>query len=157
MQICRRCWAIKINMHVHHCVQCDTCVLNMDHHCPFTMNCAGLYNYFHFFLFICYGMSGLVYASVVSYPVFNQCWLLLDDSTCPLQSSTSLLFAPTACLALSAAGLVSNLTTWTVKLHFIHGSTKRFSLRWLFIPCCLSPTCPLWTAWCFCGVLQCVS
>jgi len=35
-----------------HCPDCDNCVRDFDHHCPFTRNCIGARNYCFFILFL---------------------------------------------------------------------------------------------------------
>ena len=55
------------------CKACQTKILYMDHHCPFTGNCVGFRNYSHFYLWLLYGTIGLAYAALVTFPYFNEC------------------------------------------------------------------------------------
>ena len=55
------------------CKACQSKVLHMDHHCPFTGNCVGFKNYSHFYLWLLYGTVGLLYAALVTFPYFNEC------------------------------------------------------------------------------------
>jgi palmitoyltransferase len=49
-------WCFKCNAYkperTHHCKSCKTCVLKMDHHCPWTYNCVGYKNMPHFIRFL---------------------------------------------------------------------------------------------------------
>lgn len=51
-----RRWCVKCNAwkpeRTHHCKQCKQCVLQMDHHCPWTYNCVGHNNLPHFIRFL---------------------------------------------------------------------------------------------------------
>lgn len=59
--------------HTHYCKICECAIPYLDHHCPFTGNCAGLRNYFNFFLCLFYGTIGLFYAVVITLPYFFEC------------------------------------------------------------------------------------
>merc|ERR1719217_1521764 len=52
----RNCkWCATLNPdRCHHCCVCRTCVLKMDHHCPWIYNCVGFGNHKYFFLFLVY-------------------------------------------------------------------------------------------------------
>lgn len=59
---CAKCNAPKPDR-THHCSTCQTCVLRMDHHCPWLANrCVGLRNHKAFFLFISYTALFCAYA-----------------------------------------------------------------------------------------------
>ena len=48
---CHRCGRVK-PPRAHHCSSCETCVLKMDHHCPWMGSCVGLRNHGHFVRFL---------------------------------------------------------------------------------------------------------
>lgn len=52
----RRCkWCAKYKPdRCHHCRVCRTCILKMDHHCPWICNCVGFCNHKYFFLLVMY-------------------------------------------------------------------------------------------------------
>lgn len=52
---CKWCGKYKPDR-CHHCRVCRTCILKMDHHCPWIYNCVGFYNYKFFFLLLFYSM-----------------------------------------------------------------------------------------------------
>lgn len=57
---CNKCKLYK-PPRTHHCKQCQTCVLGMDHHCPWTNNCVGHYNTPHFMRFLLWTLGGTAY------------------------------------------------------------------------------------------------
>jgi len=45
----------------HHCNMCKTCVIELDHHCPFINNCVGRANLRNFVLFLLWTMMAMSY------------------------------------------------------------------------------------------------
>ena len=43
---------VKKTNYVTHCIDCDICIENQDHHCPWTGHCIGKNNYYSFMIFI---------------------------------------------------------------------------------------------------------
>lgn len=57
----------------NYCTMCKFRVAYMDHHCPYTGGCFGLNNYSYFYLGLCYGVTGAVYAFILTAPYFWKC------------------------------------------------------------------------------------
>jgi hypothetical protein len=53
VRYCRKCSQFK-PPRCHHCSVCGRCVLKMDHHCVWVVNCVGARNYKFFLLFLLY-------------------------------------------------------------------------------------------------------
>ena len=61
----------------HHCSQCEKCILNMDHHCPWVNNCFGFNNRKYFTLLIIYVfISTFFYWTTLAYDIYlNTLWI----------------------------------------------------------------------------------
>mmetsp|Transcript_36116 Transcript_36116/g.60883 ORF Transcript_36116/g.60883 Transcript_36116/m.60883 type:complete len:308 (-) Transcript_36116:375-1298(-) len=68
---CKRCLKWKPER-CHHCSVCGRCVLKMDHHCVWVVNCVGGKNYKFFLLFLFYTFVVSVYSTVVLIPAFME-------------------------------------------------------------------------------------
>jgi hypothetical protein len=99
---CKWCAKYKPDR-AHHCRVCRTCILKMDHHCPWVYNCIGFYNQKSFFLLLAYSaiachfvvwtMYGTVKAaSAPEVPFFAMFFLLFGETLAVLMGSITSLF-----------------------------------------------------------------
>eukprot|EP00439_Symbiodinium_sp_Y106_P019547 s585_g2.t1 len=68
---CHKCLKLK-PPRAHHCSVCKTCVMKMDHHCPWINNCVGINNYRYFCLFMLFLAMGCLYYTVLGFRLFFQ-------------------------------------------------------------------------------------
>jgi len=59
-RFCKWCQKYKPDR-CHHCRICKSCVLRMDHHCPWIMNCVGFRNHKYFFLLVVYAVLNCLF------------------------------------------------------------------------------------------------
>ena len=76
---CRRC-VQKRPLRAHHCSLCDTCVMRMDHHCPWVANCVGFENHKFFVQFCVYTFLACLLYLVTLYREIRV-FMGLDDYT----------------------------------------------------------------------------
>lgn len=74
---CKWCGKYKPDR-CHHCRVCKTCILKMDHHCPWIYNCVGFYNYKFFFLLLLYSALDCHFIVFTMAESVKQCY---DDPT----------------------------------------------------------------------------
>lgn len=66
---CRKCQIMR-PPRCRHCSNCNRCVLQMDHHCPWMNTCIGYNNYRYFIQTIGFLMCGCLYGSSMLYKPF---------------------------------------------------------------------------------------
>ncbi|XP_072733482.1 palmitoyltransferase ZDHHC15-like [Ciconia boyciana] len=77
VRFCDRCQLIKPDR-CHHCSVCATCVLKMDHHCPWVNNCIGFSNYKFFLLFLAYALLYCLYIAATVFKYFIKYWTSME-------------------------------------------------------------------------------
>jgi palmitoyltransferase ZDHHC9/14/18 len=70
LKVCKICeTAVPFKTKVHHCKECNICIIDYDHHCPWTSKCIGKENLKIFYIFVSLTIvlfSYLIYAVIFS-------------------------------------------------------------------------------------------
>ena len=73
-RICRKCNVVmNLDKGTEHCVECGICIINNDHHCPWTSKCVRKKNRWMFNCFLAFLFAHIVYLifSLVSLAIFS--------------------------------------------------------------------------------------
>jgi len=77
---CKWCECYKPDR-CHHCRVCRSCILRMDHHCPWIANCVGFRNHKYFLLLVFYSLSCCVFISCTMTESLHR--VLFEETTFP--------------------------------------------------------------------------
>uniref|UniRef100_A0A7N0UFQ5 S-acyltransferase n=1 Tax=Kalanchoe fedtschenkoi TaxID=63787 RepID=A0A7N0UFQ5_KALFE len=131
IRICRKCNQPK-PPRCHHCSICGRCILKMDHHCVWVVNCVGAMNYKFFLLFLFYTFleTTLVAASLLPRFLAFFSNILGDPGTL---ATTFLVFVLNLAFSLSLFGfLIMHLSLVARNTSTIEAFEKKTSPRWRY-------------------------
>mmetsp|Transcript_67006 Transcript_67006/g.195929 ORF Transcript_67006/g.195929 Transcript_67006/m.195929 type:complete len:359 (-) Transcript_67006:89-1165(-) len=94
---CKWCGKYKPDR-CHHCRVCKTCILKMDHHCPWIYNCVGFANYKFFFLLLFYSVSD---CHLIVWSMFESVRRCIDNPDTPFVELFFTFFGETLALFLT--------------------------------------------------------
>lgn len=71
--LCNLCnFYLKKSNYAHHCLECDICIENHDHHCPWTGHCIGKNNIYSFYVFVGSSFFIIIYIFLAGSIGFSQ-------------------------------------------------------------------------------------
>ncbi|XP_039007361.1 probable protein S-acyltransferase 14 [Hibiscus syriacus] len=137
IRFCHKCKQFK-PPRTHHCSVCRRCILKMDHHCVWVVNCVGAFNYKYFLLFLFYTFLETTLVSLLLLRVFMEFFNDGEIDETPVSLvATFITFVLNLAFALSILGflimhiaLVGGNTT-TIEAYENKTSPKwRYDLGW---------------------------
>ncbi|KAL1830236.1 hypothetical protein ACET3Z_008648 [Daucus carota] len=133
VRYCRKCNQLK-PPRCHHCSVCGRCVLKMDHHCVWVVNCVGALNYKYFLLFLFYTFLETTLVTLSLLPHFL---MFFSDEEIPGSPSslatTFLAFVLNLAFALSVFGfLIMHISLVAGNTTTIEAYEKKSTPKWRF-------------------------
>ncbi|KAH9620875.1 hypothetical protein KSS87_022608 [Heliosperma pusillum] len=133
VRFCRKCNQLK-PPRCHHCSVCGRCILKMDHHCVWVVNCVGALNYKYFLLFLFYTFLETTLVTISLLPQFIA---FFNDGEIPGTPSslatTFLAFVLNLAFALSVMGfLIMHISLVAGNTTTIEAYEKKTTPKWRF-------------------------
>ncbi|XXG67354.1 hypothetical protein AAC387_Pa06g0721 [Persea americana] len=133
VRYCRKCNHLK-PPRCHHCSVCGRCVLKMDHHCVWVVNCVGALNYKFFLLFLIYTFLETTLVTLSLLPHFIA---FFNDEEIPgtpgSLASTFLAFVLNLAFALSVLGfLIMHISLVAGNTTTIEAYEKKTTTKWRY-------------------------
>uniref|UniRef100_A0A1D1ZLL2 S-acyltransferase n=1 Tax=Anthurium amnicola TaxID=1678845 RepID=A0A1D1ZLL2_9ARAE len=133
IRYCRKCNQFK-PPRCHHCSVCGRCVLKMDHHCVWVVNCVGALNYKFFLLFLFYTFLETTLVTLSLLPHFIA---FFSDGVIPgspgTLATTFLAFVLNLAFAVSVLGfLIMHVSLVAHNRTTIEAYEKRTTPRWRY-------------------------
>ncbi|KAL0411809.1 UNVERIFIED_CONTAM: putative protein S-acyltransferase 14 [Sesamum latifolium] len=133
IRFCRKCNQFK-PPRCHHCSVCGRCVLKMDHHCVWVVNCVGALNYKYFLLFLFYTFLETSFVGLSLLPDFIAFFSDGEISGTPGTLATSFLaFVLNLAFSLSVLGfLILHISLVAANTTTIEAYEKKTTLKWRY-------------------------
>ncbi|KAH7292242.1 hypothetical protein KP509_29G058700 [Ceratopteris richardii] len=134
VRFCKKCNLFK-PPRCHHCSVCGRCVLKMDHHCVWVVNCVGARNYKFFLLFLVYTFLETTLVTLALLPHFIAFFSdVEEDSGSPGKLAAIFIgFVLNLAFALSVLGfLVMHASLVAGNSTTIEAYEKRVPSRWKY-------------------------
>ncbi|KAG6747986.1 hypothetical protein POTOM_047878 [Populus tomentosa] len=133
IRYCRKCNQLK-PPRCHHCSVCGRCVLKMDHHCVWVVNCVGALNYKYFLLFLFYTF---LETSLVTLSLSPHFIAFFSDGEIPgtpgTLATTFLAFVLNLAFALSVLGfLIMHISLVSANTTTIEAYEKKTTPKWRY-------------------------
>lgn len=111
-RFCKWCDMLKPDR-CHHCRICRSCILRMDHHCPWIANCVGHRNHKWFFLFVLYSLAVCWFVEIT---MFESVAKAIGMGSVPVETDPRVRFA--LIFGATLAGVMCFLLTMFAALHW---------------------------------------
>ncbi|KAK9749264.1 hypothetical protein RND81_02G113600 [Saponaria officinalis] len=133
VRFCRKCNQLK-PPRCHHCSVCGRCVLKMDHHCVWVVNCVGALNYKYFLLFLFYTFLETTLVTISLLPQFIAFFSDGEIAGTPSSLATAFLaFVLNLAFALSVMGfLIMHISLVSGNTTTIEAYEKKTTPKWRY-------------------------